>query len=136
MTFKARPHIRCMKCDALPEVAKKQGKAKTTKKKFRTKQKTALNKFTRMYKRQLKKMHPHKYHVILLGKEHKKKARNQHAQKRLMTLKMERDFSERLVMNPDCQAQCEYFARDVSLGMEGITVFFKLKDKELYETRF
>ena len=81
-------------------------------------------------------MHSHKYHVILLGKEHKKKTRNEHARKRSMTLKMEGDFPERLVISPDWQAQWEYFARDVSLGMEVITVFFKPKDKELYETRF
>ena len=47
------------------------------------------------YAHQLRKMLSHKYRVILLGSQFKKKYRYECTKKRILRLKMERDFAER-----------------------------------------
>ena len=84
----------------------------------------------------MRKMLSHKYRVCLLRRNHKKRTRYKHASKRKNTWKTDRDFTERWVPKPNNQAHHEYFNKDESLGMEGITVYFKQKGKDEYETRF
>ena len=43
---------------------------------------------------------------------------------------------EKLVVNPNNQTQHEYFQKDESLGIEGITVYFKPKGADGPETHF
>ena len=70
------------------------------------------------------------------GKNHKKKTRMKHATTRPNTFKEDRDFSERQQVKPDNQAQHEYFNKEESLGIEGITVTYKPKGETDYQTEF
>ena len=88
------------------------------------------------YARHLRKMFSHKYRVILLGRDHKKKHRYSHAKRRGNIIKLERDFAERYSAAPDKEQQFQYFQKDTSLGMEGITVYIKPHGKDKYETQF
>ena len=130
---------KCTICDNMLEEDRKALKAKIQKKKLRTRHKEPLKKFVKKrgtYAKQLRKMFSHKYHVILLGKDHKKKSRFEHTKRRANIVKTERDFTERWDSNPNGQAQHEYFNKDESLGMEGISVMFKPKGQDKYETRY
>ena len=80
--------------------------------------------------KQLKKMFQHKYHVKILGTNHKKKTRLEHTTKKKTTIKTERDFAERKQYTINGQQQQEYFGKDESLGVEGVTVYFKPKGKD------
>ena len=50
--------------------------------------------------------------------------------------KLERDFAERLSAAPNFEQLFQYFQKDTSLGMEGITVYLKPHGKSEFETQF
>ena len=128
-----KPKVRCGLCEELTEEEKKVKKARIVKKVFRTIHSELLSEFVAKkgtYAKEMRKMLSHKYRVRLLGKSHKKRTRYKHATKRKNSWKIDRDFSERFLPLPNNQAQHEYFNKDESLGMEGITVYFKPKGKD------
>ena len=138
MSYDTRPYVRCSICETLSEEEKKALKAKIQTIKMRTLHKELLSKFVSKegtYATQLKKMFSHKYRVILSGKKRKGKTRLEHARKRRRTIKTEQDFSERASFEPNGQAQFEYFNKDESLGIEGISVYFKPKGQDHFVTR-
>ncbi|KAL7533170.1 hypothetical protein ACHAXR_005079 [Thalassiosira sp. AJA248-18] len=133
----SKPKIRCGVCEDLEDEEKT--KAKIVKRLFRTIHTESLLSFIKKrgtYAKELRKMLSHKYRVRLLGRDFKKFTRYEHANRRRNTLKLERDFTERFGPKPNNQAQHEYFQKDESLGIEGITVYFKPKGKEDNETHF
>lgn len=137
--FSEKPKYRCTICEGLSESVRKEKKAKIFRKKFRTRHSERFKDFIGIdgtYAVHLRKMFAHKYRVILLGKDHKKKHRYKHARMRDFIVKIERDFAERYSAEPDKEQQFQYFSKDTSLGMEGITVYLKPKGKDRYETQF
>jgi len=135
--YDEKPKFRCTVCMELSEEVRKKKKAKESRKKFRTKHTEKLKDFVGMngtYACHLCKMFSHKYCVILLGKDHKIKHRYEHARRRDLIVKLERDFAERFSASPDKEQQFQYFSKDTSLGMEGMTVYFKPKGNREYES--
>ena len=135
--YNAKPKVRCGVCEALPEEERKG--AKVVKKTFRTIHSEPLSSFVGKkgtYAKQMRKMHSHKHRIRMGSKHIKKKSRSRHAEMRAYILNLERDFAERWQANPNGQAQHEYFNKEVSVGMEGITVLYKPKGKDEYETHF
>ena len=81
-------------------------------------------------------MHSHNYVDIFSGKNYKKKTRYECARQSHCVIKTERDFAERLSPTENDQQQHQYFNKDESLGIEGVTAFFKPKNSDDYELRF
>ena len=88
------------------------------------------------FSKQLKKMFTHKHRVVILGSNHKKKHRYGHARMRDFIVKLERDFAERYSAAANKEQQFQYFSKDTSLGIEGITGYLKPKGKDAYKTHF
>ena len=89
------------------------------------------------YPLQLEKMLTHKYHVILLGKKNRSDRRETYVRSRDgRAIKIERDFAEKFSVLANKQMQFEYFYKEVSLGMEGVTVYLLPPGASEYETRF
>ena len=138
-SFETKPYDRCGMCMQLSEEQRRDVKARVQRIKLRTLHHELLSTFIAKegtYATQLKKMLSHKYRVFLSGSKRKKKTRYAHAKKRMRTLFTEQDFSERATLQPNGQAQHEYFNQDESLGIEGISILFKPKGKDKFETRF
>ena len=114
-------------------------KGKIQRVKFQTLHKETLANFVAeegTYATQLKNMFSHKYRIYLSCQKRKGRTRLVHAQKRQRTIKTEQDFSERASFDPNGQAQHEYFNKDQSIEIEGISVYLKPRGKEEFETRF
>ncbi|EJK47945.1 hypothetical protein THAOC_33300, partial [Thalassiosira oceanica] len=134
-SFDTAPKIRCSRCEGLPDGEE----GKLVEKKLRTLETEPFRNFVGedgTYSLQLKKMFAHKFHVILLGKNFKKKYRYEYAERSGLIMKITRDFAERWVPAGNNQQQFEYFNNDTSLSMEGIVVYFKPKGQTEYQTRF
>jgi len=143
--YDVKPKVRCGECEKLSEAEKKAAeekkkrKAKIVKRVFRTIHSEPLSKFVQKkgtYAKHMKKMQSHKQRVRLLGSSHKKKTRFQHSKNKKHTWKVERDFSERMKQKMNKQAQFQYFGQEVTLGMEGMTVFFRPAGKDEFETHY
>ena len=81
-------------------------------------------------------MRSHNCTDVLLGKNYKKKTCYECARQSKCVIKTERDFAERLSLTENDQQQHEYFNKDKSLGIEGVTAYFKPKNSDDYELRF
>ena len=77
------------------------------------------------FSKKLKKISTHKHRVVILGSNHKKKHRYGHARMMDFIVKLERDFTERYSAAANKEQQFQYFSKDTSLGIEGITVYLK-----------
>lgn len=136
--YDVAPKLRCTFCEKLPEGQR----GKLQKRKMRTYECEQFDDFIGKhskcgtYYRSIRKMFSHLHRVIILGKNFKKKYRYEFAKRGDLILKIERDFAERWSASANRQRQFEYFNKDTSLEMEGMSVFFKPKGQDEYETRF